>query len=443
LHGRTTVSVVSKERIRGKALLEAKRVLSPLDHFEAFFFIEMVFYFQEALPAEELKASLRKTLELFPLLCGRLQQEPSGQLSISKMTDGVLFAVCECDRRLPEPAATGCIPYNALPFVERLNPFVMTRENYPLAAFKLTRMAGGGCALGVSMAHALTDGLGFFSFLQCWSQVHSGAPPGSPLFDRTVIDPGAGMPPAGCRGFKYVSRYWLLTFLVKVFRCRNNMASSIIHFTDAELNAIKQEGAHDGRISLSDALSARLWKWYCGLTGPQGEKKRRMLQPVNIRKTAGQPGAERYFGNAVSHSMCEKSAREIAAASVADLAAEWRRALQAVDASHVAGQMRWLRRHEEGKKLYRVFADVDPFSGDLFITNSSKLPVHDVSFDGRQPFRVEMPVIPIPGAVLLLAAPGGTGINMYTHFPRPLTERLQCDPDPLRLSASGARTDEG
>ena len=428
---------ISTERIKGTAAIERKITLSAIDHFEVFFFIEIVYFFSETLDAEALKSSLSKVLDLFPILCGQLQKEPNGTLSIQKTTAGVSFTVCECSRELPEPSNDTLSKYNACLFIERLNPFNLTRQNCPLATFKLTRLAGGGCALGISMAHALTDGHGFFNFLRSWSQLHNGQPHTKPFFDRRLVNPEIASLktfsdscldlPERYNGFKYLSLAGLVKFLTKVVFNMNNILTSTTHFTESQLNAIKNEGSKNSRISLNDALSSHLWKCYSSLIGLEGEKKQHLLLPTNIRSLTDHPSAENYFGNAVSHILLEKNACEITGSSVADMAQEWRKTVHEIDNNYVKNQMQWLKRHEERKKLYRVLADINLFNGDLFITNFSKFPVCSVSFNSSKPFRTEIPLIPIPGIFFLLPAPAGKGINLCAHLPKSLTTKLMLE----------------
>ena len=80
---------------------------------------------------------------------------------------------------------------------------------------------------------------------------------------------------------------------------------------------------------------------------------------------------------------------------------------------------------EEQKNLFHVLADIDLFLGDLFITNFSKFPVCNISFNSSKPFRTEIPLIPAPGILFLLPAPENKGINLCTHLPRALTNKLK------------------
>ncbi len=426
---------ISKERIKGKTEIDEKIILSPLDHFEIFFFVEIVYFFSETIDAKALKTSLGKTLELFPLICGQLHREPTGSLSIMETTDGVSFTVCDCSTALPEPANDHLSEYDACIFIERLNPFNLTKKNCPLATFKLSRMSGGGSALGISIAHTLADGNGFFNFLNCWSLIHNEEPHTKPFFKRNILDfkktasrksfrTDRGLS-GQCSGFKYMSSAGLVKSIMSILFKQHSMVTGTIHFTQSQLNAIKNEGSKNGRISLNDALCSHLWKCYADLTGLTGEKKYRLLMPTNIRSKIEHPLAKNYFGNAVSHIIAEQSANKLTENSVTEMALEWRNTVKKVDSTYIEEQMSWLKHHEEQKNLFHVLADIDLFLGDLFITNFSKFPVCNISFNSSKPFRTEIPLIPAPGILFLLPAPENKGINLCTHLPRALTNKLK------------------
>lgn len=445
---------ISRERINGNTQIAERITLSPIDHFEVFFFIEVVYFFSETVDADALKSSLARTLDVFPVVCGQLERNQTGSLSIEKTTDGVSFTVWESDRPLPAPVDTHLTEYDALVYIERPNPFTLTKKNAPLATFKLTHMHGGGSALGICMAHVLTDGHGFFSFLNCWSRIHNGQPHSTPFFDRSLVEltdepindasvRNKTNPSEQCNGFRYRGSVELITFLMKVLFNKHRMVTSTLHFSESQLNAIKEQGSEDGRISLNDAISSHLWKCYSKLFGLKGDKKCRILLPSNIRKLTDHPLAENYFGNAVTHIVSEKSAREIHDQSVSRMAQDWRKAVNAVDLAYVTEQMRWLRHYEKRKKLHRVLADIDLFEGDVFITNFSKFPVCDVSFNGNKPFRTEIPLIPVPGILFLLPAGENRGINLCAHLPRDLTEKLRLEKWRAELYKYGNQSNQG
>ena len=111
---------------------------------------EVVYFYHHTLDPVLLQQSLRRTLQDFPLLCGQLRSEPDGTLSIGYPHPGVPFTVSEYNLPLAEITSGLHEAYTVYDFIDKINPLLLKRKSRPLATFRLTRMNGGGSALGIS-----------------------------------------------------------------------------------------------------------------------------------------------------------------------------------------------------------------------------------------------------------------------------------------------------
>ncbi len=409
--------------------------LSALDNAMSGGLLEVLYFYDRELDPGPLEQSLRRTLRYFPMLCGQLRAEPDGSLSVGQPHPGALFSVRECNLPLATVTAGIHTTHTAYDFFERIQPLTLRLRGRPLATFTLTRFKGGGCALSISIAHAVVDAYSFYYFIRCWSQVHSGLPC-SPWHDRDAFDPGryeaAGHPsvvPKSIRGFRRLSLLQLLRLAGSFAVQQGSMACRVLRFTRPQLEAIRNDAAHGGPVSLHDALSAHLWQFFTRLQHPGGRSaQRRLLVPVDMRPRAGHPRAREYFGNAIVNTVAMSSTGELADARIADIAGLCRRQVAACDAGYVTEQLRWLAAQQKTGSMLGLIADVNPFAGDCMVSNLSRLPVHDAQFDGCRPVRAEVPVIPIPWVMQVFSGPGDSGdILVSAHIPRAAADALATD----------------
>lgn len=435
LHLRT----IKKIRLKPKPDASGRVLLNALDHFESWFLLEVVYFYEQTLYPARLQQSLLQALAAFPLLCGGLRMTSAGSLAVDYPHAGALLSICESERTLPEVRGGLHETFTVYDFIEKINPLLLPLKNRPLATFKITRFKGGGSALGISFSHALTDGLSFYAFINHWSSVHEGRPVQPPLHDRSLLvctaDGADGPsqnhrePPAACRGFRRLTASQLCALFSRFLLGQGSAVCCVLPFTRSQVAAIKNAAQKCGRVSLNDALCAHLWQFCAQLNPPAGNTAlRRLLIPASMRPTIGHPRAEQYFGNAISHAELAAQQAELAGADISSLASACRQTIAALDSQHLRQQMLWLGEIEKRRQLFRVYADVDPYAGDCMISNLSRLPLYGAQFDGARPFRAEVPVIPIPWVLQVLpAADAGGGIVVNAHIPRSAADKLKRD----------------
>jgi shikimate O-hydroxycinnamoyltransferase len=428
---------VSQTRIQPLTDAPAFFVLNALDHFQAWFLVEVVYFYQHTLDPARLQRSLQETLREFPQLCGQLKKGPDARLCISYPHAGALLTVFECDRSIAEITSGLHEAWTVYDFIEKINPLLLPLRNRPLATFRITQMKGGGSAVGISMSHALADAYSFYSFIRRWSQIHESQPAEAPLHDRSLLsfsgEAASSLPisAAGlsqtCRGFRLLTAWQLFRLISRFLVRQRSVVCRVLRLSSSQVRAIKAAAERLGPVSLNDALSAHLWQ-LCIKLSRTGDNSaiRKLLIPANIRPKIDHPRAEHYFGNAVSHVEITGNQAELANADIASLADQCRQRIAALGRDHLREQMLWLGRAEQRKQLFRVYADMDPYAGDCIFGSMYRLPVYAAQFDGEKPFWAEVPVIPVPWAVQFFPTPDKSGgIDVHAHIPRSAADKLK------------------
>ncbi|KAL6659376.1 hypothetical protein ACP70R_003416 [Stipagrostis hirtigluma subsp. patula] len=145
-----------------------------------------------------LRASLAETLARFPPLAGRIVHLPStGDAAIDcterGVAGGVRFLVAESDADGADAARLARDPDHDVEAFRLLAPTLDAGElPAETMAAQVTRLPGGGVALGVAMHHAAVDGRSVWRFLQAWAAACRGegeadAAAAPPTFDRAAV----------------------------------------------------------------------------------------------------------------------------------------------------------------------------------------------------------------------------------------------------------------
>jgi shikimate O-hydroxycinnamoyltransferase len=428
---------ISKIRIQPHGTYQAPFFLNALDHFQSWFLVEAVYFYEAPLDPTRLQSSLQQTLREFPSLCGQLNKDPGGRLFISHPHAGALFTVSDCNRSMAEITAGLHETWPVYEFIEKINPLLLLLRNRPLVTFKITRLKGGGSALGISMSHALADAYSFYYFIRRWSQVHAGQAVESPLHDRSLLafsgDAASSVPSSDaglsqtCRGFRLLSAWQLFRLISTFLLQQRSVVCRVLRFSSSQVSAIKAAAEQHGPVSLNDALCAHLWQFSAQLRGTGNcSATCKLLIPANMRPKINHPRAEHFFGNAISHVEIAGNSAAVANADISTVAQQCSPRIAALDQLHLREQMLWLELTEQRKQLFRVYADMNPYSGDCMISSLYRLPIYEAQFDGVKPFHVAVPVIPIPWVLQIFPAPGeNRGVDVYAHIPRAAAAKLK------------------
>ncbi|KAI9595344.1 transferase family-domain-containing protein [Syncephalis fuscata] len=126
------------------------------------------------MPIDALIISLRKTINQYPIVCGRLTKRKDGEYEVRPSSKGVLIS---------EPDW----PYKDLTNEWRAIVQPST-ENMPLLAIKITRFANNsGLVMCVAGHHYIADGSGWSMLLKSWAAFARGETPPPPSHDRQFL----------------------------------------------------------------------------------------------------------------------------------------------------------------------------------------------------------------------------------------------------------------
>ncbi|KAG7448022.1 uncharacterized protein BT62DRAFT_946892 [Guyanagaster necrorhizus] len=160
-------------------------------------------WFYDASPSlpnpEGLRSALRKTLDFYPQWCGRLYHLPPSHTTIDRLaltfgcaTDpGVLFVDVQTNVRLadliplPRPKEWDASDLPAAHFLPS-TPLAPVDPEGPVMSVQVTTFACGGIAIGIRLAHPLSDAQTLAYFARDWACIERVVP--NPVFDPQLLD---------------------------------------------------------------------------------------------------------------------------------------------------------------------------------------------------------------------------------------------------------------
>jgi len=373
--------------------------LSPIEHIftgVGSYPIEFVFAYGGTVDADRLKTSLEDTLSHFPAIRSRLERVGGNSYGFRAAADGLTFETTVTDESFDA--------------VEERHVFldsVDSVEGEPLTRIRLTQTPGGS-VLGVSMSHALVDGFSYFHFLSSWAKVHNGQDIQPPALERQPLL--AGPQPRGVRITADTVRAACGVFWDER-RAAINRADLIwdrFHFSQEELKDLLAEARQDchGRLSFNDVIAAWLWKRYLGSEALRSNRISYLSVPVDFRRIV-KSFPRTYFGCAVTLTTASLERDALADASLGVLAGKAREAVAKAGEEYVVEGLRVLEalRRQEGLSVVEHCHVIHPRDG-ILVTNLSRLPILDLTFDAGPPVSFDIPTAAPWGAVLLPAAGG-------------------------------------
>lgn len=382
--------------------------LTPIDHVftgVGSYPIEFVFAYDGTIDADRLRDSLRDVARLLPPISAKLVRTAEHAYALEPRDDGIHFQASESAAGFGEPEAR----YDFLDPVDSV-------EGEPLTRIKLTQTPDGS-VLGVSMCHAVGDGFSYFFFLTAWAALFHGQeiPQTSHARDLLMPDPPDGPTP--------VTREDVLT-RAGIFwdERRRSIARELIHWdrfhlSKQGLGELLREAQQDcdARLSYNDVISAHLWRTYIARwDGKNGETTTYASCPVDVRRII--PSFPRtYFGNAVGLATTSIDRDELGQAPLGELACMIRDAVASVDEGYMRNALATLEalRLQEGLPVLEQSHVIHPRSG-ILVTNLSRLPVQQITFDAGPPVAFDILTPAQRGAVVL---PAEDGVDIRVCYP--------------------------
>ncbi|KAL8142430.1 hypothetical protein V2J09_015462 [Rumex salicifolius] len=293
---------------------------------------------QTATPGEVMKPALAKLLVEYYPFAGRLRVSPDEKLMVECTAEGAVFLEAEADWRMDEMGDPAC----PNPTILRKLVYDFTVENpktildIPLLMAQVTRFKCGGFVLGLSLNHAMVDGVSGTGFVKAWGELARGLPLSRPPFlDRNLLQ--SRNPPR-----------------IEFDHPEFQGISAAFHDDDDDndgdeqldyktflfgpkwLERVKYKAMEDktlSRCTTFEALSAFVWRarTISLMDTSASSKPTKLVFPVDGRSRYSPPLPEGYFGNAIALTSCTCTEGELARQPLSHAARRVQQAIAGVD----------------------------------------------------------------------------------------------------------------
>jgi shikimate O-hydroxycinnamoyltransferase len=383
--------------------------------------------FDHVLDGGELRAGLKRSLQDFPVLTGRLTQGPDRKPQIALTDRGLLFEVVDLREDMPAFGKTCLMKSRAKQFSVKLSVHPTNRDR-PIAGIRVTRFKDG-TVIGFSSVHALCDGTSAWMLMNSWSEyVRRGESAIQPDLDRSsLIDLGAesdGRSPDPESGFARLGGWGRVKLYGNFAISYLGTQSVVYHIPEDYLKQKKEEVMPQLRegewVSIRDVAAALIVESLNQiLPGSSGE----VTTFYNIRGVEGVPVKDSYFGNAV----VGRTWRETRdAEGLARIAANLRRRQNAITRDGVLGDLAFLERErQKGRAGSLVQSSVlASFRHGILINNYSRFPIYSVDFGKGAPVWADYPALPMQQLAIINPHPRGDGVVVHLCLKRRSMKRL-------------------
>ena len=378
-----------------KSSADNKELLSSIDHIftgAGSYPIEFIFSYNGFLDEQTLRSSLEETIRYFPPIASILIKLSEDAYAFELSKDGVVFDVLKTDLSFSENDKK----------YEYINP-VDTQEGNPLAKIRITHTPKGS-VLGVSISHAIGDGFSYFHFLSSWARIFHGKPFLPPVHQRDLLITEMKKDHLALTKddiFKNSGLFW--EGKRKIIAKEDLKWESRI-FTNEELKDLLTVAQKESevRISFNDIITAQLSKEFL-LKWKQSDNKDPCFIscPVDFRRLFDE-FPKTYFGNAVVLTTTTIDYQSLQEVALAELALMIRSNVKKVDQESVNRSVETLTalRSQQKRKVFENIHVMHPHTG-LLVTNLSRLPVPEITFNAGPPVDYSILTQTVRGAVVL------------------------------------------
>ncbi|KAI8048814.1 transferase [Syncephalis plumigaleata] len=275
------------------------------------------------MPSQKLIDGLRRTLELYPIVYGRLAFH-NGQYEIRHSDKGVplIEAQSSDDISKFEPY----YPYKSLdPSWRAITQ--LASEDLPLLAVRITRFANqSGLVICFTGNHMISDGTGWAMLLKTWMMFVRGQTPLPPIHNRELLSspPGYRVP---INDGSTVNGNAIKRTPV-IFRFRPEKLALL------KSNAMTSLGTTNDKenwVSTNDAVQMLIWRACVRAEGASPDKMLEGGITINLRSFIPELSSN-YFGNAFVISKVQVRANDLLAMSIGEAAIMNRRSLNSTKA---------------------------------------------------------------------------------------------------------------
>jgi hypothetical protein len=343
--------------------------------------VSAVFFFDQALDPSRLADGLARALDRLPVFAGRLR-DTSGAPDIVCADQGVPMTVADVDHPLHDMIGAATRVESGL--VDDVDTDAARAGEGPLLTVRISRLRGGGTALGCSWHHLVGDMNTFMLLMRSWSAFVDGGgqPDVTVVKDRTAfLETVLPAKDTGQPSYRLIDPAEAAEIGTALNRAMDSSTITHLYFGDAEVGRMRELfGARTGRwLSANDVLCAHIVDTLCVLG--EDADTRFLDFPVNIRSRLGLPSS--IVGNlltVVDLPREPKTSPEAFAAAI-------RTAVDNIVDSHVnlRADLAFVREHGWSRLREFMFRGIDPGRRTIILSNCSGFDVYGITFGGGRP----------------------------------------------------------
>jgi hypothetical protein len=384
--------------------------------------VSVVFLFAHALDEARLAGGLARALAHLPVFAGRLRTR-AGRLEIVCDDAGVPMTFVDLDE--PLAGAVGRVTLPASGLVTHVDAAGARHGGQPLLTVQVSRLAGGGTAIGCSWHHAVGDISTFMLLMRAWSAAVEGTPPPEVRIveDRQAyLDEVLPREDSGRPGLRLPDPAEAVELKRQLEAAARSSRTVQVYLGDAEVGRMREElsAAAGQNLSRNGALCAHL---VSTLRHLDGDTQTRVLTlPVELRRRYALPPG--VVGNVLS----EVSLPWSPAGGPATLAVAIRAALDDFTRSHLS--FRANRAFVDNIGTSRIGECVsvgfDPANRAISVSNWSRLGAYGIAFGGHHPAAFSpATTFQLPWVSWLVEGFGNSGFLYTIAVPSALAGRLR------------------
>ncbi|RKP23559.1 transferase [Syncephalis pseudoplumigaleata] len=305
------------------------------------------------MPTDRLVAGLRKTIDQYPILAGRLKVVNDVDYEVHMTGEGVLYQETQSKHDIasfdPNWPNSSMLPeLLALPW---------STDTDIIFALRVTRFANNsGVILAGYSHHNVIDGLGFLMVGHAWAAFTRGETPPPPLHDRELLR----LPPELRHMVKKPSPEMFKLQSMPAVEDHSKWAvmlemnaENLTRLKTAAIESVrsKEESKEEKAwFSTSDAVIAMLWRALVRSSRMKPHERVNVVTGINMRGYLTDLPAN-YFGNAIDAVIVSTTVGELIAQPLGEIALMQRRALLA---TKQRTREEWLRWANSGNALSAI-----------------------------------------------------------------------------------------
>jgi hypothetical protein len=387
--------------------------------------VSVVFFYRETLDTDRLAEGLAVALAHVPVFAGRLRPVGDG-LEIVCDDSGVPMNSYDVDESLGE--AMGRVTLAGSGYAEHVDAPRARGGGDPLLTVRVSRLAGGGTALGCSWHHAVGDMLSFMVLMRAWSAAVEGTPlPETAIVgDRDAyLEDVLPRQDSGRPGFRLPDAEDAAGIRREFETALRANRTVQVYFSDEEVARMREKftASAGRRLSTNDVLCGHLVSTIRGLAEDTGEA-RSLAMPVNIRKHLGIPAD--MIGNLVSEvflTAAPNCGPEALAVRIRTELEDFTRSHLSIRANHA-----FIGSLDPERLRDCVPVGFDPTHRTFTVSNWSRFGVYDIAFGGRRPaFFSPAADLQLPWISWLVEGFDNTGFLLTVVVPSRLALRMRSE----------------